>query len=279
MAGTEVYNYNPSVAAAIIFAILFGIAVLIVTYQTFRTRTWFLIPFVVGGYFEFTGYIARILSAQQTPNWSIGPFIIQYLLILVAPALFAAGIYMELGRIIILVHGEKQSIISRRWMTKIFVAGDVISFFTQAIGAGNMAGRTAAAISRGQTIILIGLVLQVVSFLFFIVTAAVFHLRVRSGPTQKLLTEPNLPWQKHLLALYATSFLILIRCVFRLIEYSQGRSGSLMTHEVFLYIFDSVLMLGTMLVFIVIHPSEVNALLKGNGAKAVRNVVSVYGMM
>lgn len=139
-----------------------------------------------------------------------------------------------------------------------------------------MAGRTAAAINRGQTIILIGLVLQVVSFLFFIVTAAVFHLRVRSRPTQKLLTEPNLPWQKHMLALYATSFLILIRCVFRLIEYAQGRDGSLMTHEVFLYIYDSVLMLVTMLIFIVIHPSEVNALLKGNGAKAVRNVLSFY---
>ena len=139
-----------------------------------------------------------------------------------------------------------------------------------------MAGRTAAAINRGQTIILIGLVLQVVSFLLFIVTASVFHLRVRRQPTQKLLTEPNIPWQKHMCALYATSFLILIRCVFRLIEYAQGRNGSLMTHEIFLYIFDSVLMLGTILIFIIIHPSEVNALLKGDGAKGVRNVVSVY---
>jgi len=139
-----------------------------------------------------------------------------------------------------------------------------------------MAGRTAAAINRGQTIILIGLVLQVVSFLFFMVTAAVFHLRLRRTPTQKLLSEPGIPWQKHMFALYITSLLILIRCVFRLVEYAQGRDGALMTYEVFLYLFDSVLMLGTVLVLILVHPSEVNALLKGNGAKVVRNVVNLY---
>ena len=141
-----------------------------------------------------------------------------------------------------------------------------------------MAGKTAAAINRGQTIILIGLVLQIVSFLFFIVVAAIFHLRIRSMPTQKILTEPNIPWQKHMLALYATSFLILIRCVFRLVEYAQGREGTLMTHEIFLYIFDSVLMLGTMIILIIIHPSEVNALLKGNGAKSMRNLISIHSM-
>ena len=58
----------------------------------------------------------------------------QSLLILVAPALFAASIYMELGRIILLVEGEKHAIIKRRFLTKIFVAGDVLSFITQGSG-------------------------------------------------------------------------------------------------------------------------------------------------
>lgn len=64
----------------------------------------------------------------------MGPFIMQTVLLLVAPALFAASIYMQLGRIILLVHGEKQSIVPRRWLTKLFVIGDVVSFFAQAIG-------------------------------------------------------------------------------------------------------------------------------------------------
>ena len=46
-------------------------------------------------------------------------------MILIAPTLFAASIYMELGRIILLVDGEHHAIIRKRWLTKIFVVGDV----------------------------------------------------------------------------------------------------------------------------------------------------------
>lgn len=59
---------------------------------------------------------------------------IQSTLLLVAPALFAASIYMELGRIIRLVRGEKLSLVKVTLMTKIFVAGDVLSFLMQASG-------------------------------------------------------------------------------------------------------------------------------------------------
>lgn len=74
------------------------------------------------------------MSAQQSPNWSTGPYIIQSTLLLVAPALFAASIYMELGRIIMMVKGERFALIRVNWTTKIFVAGDVLSFLMQASG-------------------------------------------------------------------------------------------------------------------------------------------------
>lgn len=74
------------------------------------------------------------MSAQQSPNWSIGPYVIQSTLLLVAPALFAASIYMELGRIIMMVKGERFALIRVNWTTKIFVAGDVLSFLMQASG-------------------------------------------------------------------------------------------------------------------------------------------------
>lgn len=54
--------------------------------------------------------------------------------ILIAPALFAASIYMILGRIIILVGGQDHSIIRPQWLTKIFVVGDVICFLLLAGG-------------------------------------------------------------------------------------------------------------------------------------------------
>jgi hypothetical protein len=54
--------------------------------------------------------------------------------LLLAPAFFAASIYMVLGRLILLVDGEAHSIIRAKWLTKVFVLGDVVSFLTQSAG-------------------------------------------------------------------------------------------------------------------------------------------------
>jgi hypothetical protein len=56
------------------------------------------------------------------------------MLILVAPPLFAASIYMTLGRVILQLDAEPASLIRVRWLTKIFVVGDVISFLLQCGG-------------------------------------------------------------------------------------------------------------------------------------------------
>jgi hypothetical protein len=83
---------------------------------------------------EFAGYAGRACSGQESPDWTLPPYIIQALLILVAPALFAATIYMELGRIVTLVDGEDYTLIRKKWLTKIFVCGDVLSFMVQSAG-------------------------------------------------------------------------------------------------------------------------------------------------
>lgn len=83
---------------------------------------------------ELVGYGARAASARQTPNWSLMPYIMQSLLLLLGPSFFAASIYMILGRIIRLTGGERHSLIRPSWLTKIFVVGDVLSFFVQSGG-------------------------------------------------------------------------------------------------------------------------------------------------
>lgn len=60
----------------------------------------------------------------------------QTLFVLLAPTLYAASIYMVLGRIIIFLHGQHLSYVPVRLMTKIFVLGDVLSFILQ--GAGEL---------------------------------------------------------------------------------------------------------------------------------------------
>lgn len=84
---------------------------------------------------EIVGFIGRYLSKNDI--WAVGPFVMQSLLILVAPALFAASIYIILGRVILMVDGERYSLIRQKWLTKTFVAGDVLSFLMQGSGRFN----------------------------------------------------------------------------------------------------------------------------------------------
>ena len=43
------YHYDPSLAAACVFAVMFGVSTLLHIFQLLRRRTWYFIPFVVGG--------------------------------------------------------------------------------------------------------------------------------------------------------------------------------------------------------------------------------------
>lgn len=153
----KAYRYDPSLAAAIVFVVLFLLTTFIHLYQLTRTKTWYFIPLCIGGFcksllhhslrsrhestltkyattVQWIGYVGRALSSQESPHWTLGPYIMQTLLLLVAPALFAASIYMELCRIIAVVDGEIHSLIKERWLTKLFVTGDVISFTVQMAG-------------------------------------------------------------------------------------------------------------------------------------------------
>ncbi|KAJ5125661.1 hypothetical protein N7526_007838 [Penicillium atrosanguineum] len=217
------YYYSPSSAAAGIFLVLFGLSSVLHFYQLVRTRTWFMIAFLIGGLMETVGYVGRLLSSFQTPNFTKGPYIIQSALLLIAPAFFAASIYMTLGRIIQMMDGEKCSVIKPRWLTKIFVIGDVLSFLMQASGAGLMV-TSKSGVNTGENVIIGGLFVQIVFFGFFVITAALFQMRTTKTPSARSM-ELKVVWNRHMSALYVASVLILVRSVVRVVEYIEGYQG------------------------------------------------------
>lgn len=74
-----------------------------------------------------------------------------------------------------------------------------------------------------------------------------------------------MPWKKHLATLLVAGALILIRCVYRVIEYMQGTNGQLISHEAYQYALDAALMVIVNLIVHIFHPSRMNALLRGRG--------------
>jgi hypothetical protein len=62
------------------------------------------------------------------------------------------------------------------------------------------------------------------------------------------------------------SVLILARSIFRVVAFIQGFDGYLIGHEVYIYIFDAVLMFIAMICMNWIHPSEIQMLMRGGKA-------------
>ncbi|THY30213.1 RTA1 like protein [Aureobasidium pullulans] len=263
----NVYPYDASVAAAVLFTILFFILSIIHLYQLLRTRTWYLLPFLIGGIFEGVGYAFRTVSIKQSPDYTLPPYAIQLILPLIAPALLSATMYMSLGRIILVTQAEAVAPIRRTWLTKLFVTGDILSFLAQALGGAILAQQKASSYNTGRWIIIVGLVIQVLFFGLFLITSVMFHVRLNKMPT---LASQKFAWKRHLSALYAGSALILVRSIYRLIEYLEDAGGYLITHEAFAYVFDALLMFAVMIVFCWVHPSEIQALIRGKG-KAIKH--------
>jgi hypothetical protein len=182
---------------------------------------------------------------------------------------------MVLGRTVRAVHGERFSVIRTTWSTKIFVAGDILSLLVQAGGAGMMV--TSDNRTMGQNMVIGGLFIQLIVFGFFILCTAVFHNRMKKYGTTESSDQGFVPWIKMVNMLYACSVLIVIRSVFRVIEYIMGQDAYLLSHEWTMYVFDSVLMWGVMVVFFVwfprgLQPTKVESVdLDGHGLVSHRD--------
>ncbi|OKL57473.1 hypothetical protein UA08_07077 [Talaromyces atroroseus] len=125
-----------------------------------------------------------------------------------------------------------------------------------------MASGTISSYNLGEHITVAGLGVQLLFFSFFMVTCVTFHYRIRRNPTAKVIEtlsrgngKAQWTWETVLAGLYIASILILVRSIFRLIEYAQGNSGYLISHEVFMYVFDAALMFLAMLVMNICHPT------------------------
>ncbi|OJJ42796.1 hypothetical protein ASPZODRAFT_136928 [Penicilliopsis zonata CBS 506.65] len=262
MTGYVLYEYTPNLPCAVLFAALFALSTALHLYQRIRHHSKYFNPFIVGGIFQVIGYGARCVS-HFSPT-AVMPYSLQSLFILLAPILYAASIYMVLGRIITFVDAPHLSVVPVHRMTKTFVGGDIFSFILQAAGGGIMSSGKEKALQIGQYVIIAGLGVQLLFFGSFLLASFYFHSRIVKTPTEKAERTKDLrasiwprDWRGLLFACYAVSLLILVRSVYRLVEFSQGSSGYVISHEVFLYVFDAAMMFCVMLIMNLFHPSVV----------------------
>jgi hypothetical protein len=196
---------------------------------------------------EAGGYYCRAWSVANTHK--ILPFVISGLLILAAPPVLAATVYMTFGRIIRNLKAASSSLISPRWLTSLFVLGDVICLASQLAGSVLRASDDPQTNQTGSHIVLAGLILQVAMFSFFGILAIVFHVRYRRSGH-----DIGLGWRKHMVVLYVVSILFVVRNIARIVEFNQSGDGYIATHESMLYVFDGSFMLFVSVLLIFVHP-------------------------
>jgi len=249
--GSILWPNPPSLALGVIALVLFGLSALFHSYQAIKYGQRFFIYFVLGAFFQIVGYAGRIGCVYDLDSFDF--YVVQSLFVLLAPIFYAVSIYSLLGKIVQFVGAEDKSPVKPTRITCIFVIGDIISFVMQSTGGGMMAQGGENA-QTGSEIVLIGLIIQLVFFFFFIFLTVLFHVRA-----QKLEKTAQLKgnWKMLLKILEASSVLILIRSVYRVVEYSQGFDGYLITHEVYQYSLDALMMLLVQLLYNFAHPGKV----------------------
>jgi hypothetical protein len=273
------FPYDPSEIGALIAAGLFGATAVIHVVMMVRKKTWFYTAMVIGAFSAFPphhpsmnkltkatvmtcGYVARYIAARNPTNLPI--YVAQVLLLLLPPSLYAATIYMIYGRIVLFVNAPNASIIRPTWVTKIFVTGDVFSFLIQAAG-GSMISQ-AGHQKLGKNVVLTGLFCQLLFFGFFLTIAIIFYLRMAKSSIRYVIPKYGKhSWRSLLVLLLVAAVVIIVRCVYRIINFSGSAMGYLMTHEVFMYIGDTVPMFAVQTMFLFIHAGDVFA--KGGMAK------------
>lgn len=201
-----------------------------------------MLPMVIGEIAYALGFLLRF-GLHSNPD-SKGLFIGEYLLIVLAPCAFIAALYALLGRLAGMLQSPQYLWIRPSRITVVFVVSDVVTFLIQATGGAISVGNDPDKIKLGSNIFLLGLGLQLASFLFFCAVFARFILGIRKHEPQvwrlhahKFFTND---WRTLAFALSISCIAITIRTIYRIIEGAQHNQGKLSTVEAYFYILDTL---------------------------------------
>ncbi|KZT62425.1 hypothetical protein CALCODRAFT_407356, partial [Calocera cornea HHB12733] len=253
--------YVPSFALALVAVILYALVTVLLIGRMFQFKAWWFIALILGGVMESLGFGARARNAQDLNNVTL--YKMQLACTILAPIFTAAAEYILLGRIMGYV-GARFSLFRPGLVSWVFIISDAISFLIQVGGAAALLAKpdtgpnsTPAQLQNaqnllnlGDNILLAGLAVNLGSFVIFIVQVTWFDYKTRTQGA------PGGRWRTLLWALYVSSVLVLIRQVYRVIEFSQGWFGFLPTHEGYFFGLDSLVILLASAVYIWYWPNR-----------------------
>ncbi|KAH7369602.1 RTA1 like protein-domain-containing protein [Rhexocercosporidium sp. MPI-PUGE-AT-0058] len=252
-------HYQPSMIGNILFLVLFDMIAVAQIFLgiKYKTGAWVLCM-LLGLAAESTGYVARIL--MHADPFSRTYFLMYLICLTIGPVFIAAGIYLCLGRIVV-IYGDHISRIRPQNYTFFFMGCDVISLVVQAVGGGIAASfplSNQKMIDLGTHILVAGLSFQVASLFAFLVCSIEFLIRVKRNPDKVNPEYADLYNSKRFKTFLGSIFLatvcLFVRTIFRSVELSEGFSGKLANNETQFIVLDGVMVTLACLCLTLMHP-------------------------
>lgn len=247
---SSILRYQPNLPANAIFIGVFGLSMALHIFQGIKMKTWgFMASMMAGCILEIIGYIGRLII-HDNPFDFIG-FLLQIIMITIAPVFFSAAIYVLLSQVINFVD-PSVSRFSPKYFYWIFIPSDIISLILQAVGGAVSVVSTAQEdVKTGEDISIAGLVFQVVTLLCFVALFIDYVFKASKSPARYRLTKPILTF---LFFLFLSTIFILIRCGYRIAELNGGYFSAIFRDEGLYIALESCMMCIAVLLLNAGHP-------------------------
>ncbi|KAF3398150.1 Protein RTA1 [Penicillium rolfsii] len=261
--GSSIYFYDPSLAACIIFTILYLLPFIyhfhlsvIAPWKRKSSRAGYFVPVMIGAAIEVVAYAIRAASVKKPDN--IGLYAISATLIVIAPVLVCASLYILIGRLIQSTEKEPALLfgkVSPAWIPRVFVTSDILSFLTQASGSGIASSNDWEGTQKdvGVGVLIGGLVLQLATFALFLVIVIWFDMKSKPSSHGGSMEHGV---RLVLNGIYVSGLFIMVRLIYRVIEFSMGMNTYTWTHEWPLYVLEAAPMFIAMVALGWYHPAR-----------------------
>lgn len=233
----DYFEFWPSRGPIYLAYALYGIATLLIVATTIYTRRWYMLIGAAVGIMELIGFAFRLVMLT---NPVYGYYVGMQCLLIIPPSFLALVEYITLGNVVKLVrqvNPEISDFLKPKLITWLYFAAEIASLAMQGAGAGLSVSHDGPPSSgqAGKILLILGLAFLVVIIATFLTNAIYVNVRSEYG------IRKSRDLQALFTILYLTTFLLLIRNVFRLVEFAGGFYGSIATKEKYFYTLDSLM--------------------------------------
>ena len=252
------YDYDPTLGILIAAVIVFSLETLLLTFQSLRTRTYFILWAALFTATEAGGYIGYSIFVRSP---TLSGYLAELILIILAPNLVTLVNYTVISRILPWAGFDPKSRLFRyaHWVPIFFVGSDLICLAIQGIGGSQLSGAHSngqvdvTKFNLGKNLTLAGISAQLgFQTLFSILTIYVW----RRMPDRELKAQLRWAW----LCMLLTMALVYCRNIYRIVEFAGGQHAAIDETEVPYMVLDLLLMAVCGAVFIVLDLTSENVL-------------------